>query len=93
MIAFEVYLNGEKICTAGSNEITSVTAAVNFFPKRYNRDKLGPALTVSGVASRPEEFLDWAHRELRVGDRVEVQVVESYTPDKAFRTFRPAHAR
>ena len=93
MIAFDVYLNGEKVCTAGNEDLTSVTAAVNFFPKGYRRDKLSPTLTVDGVASQPEEFLDWAYRELRVGDRVEIQVVESSTADKVLRRHRPAHAR
>ena len=93
MIAFDVYLNGEKLCTAGGDELTSLTAAVGFFPKRYKRDKLGPALSVSGVASRPEEFSEWAHRELHAGDKVEIQVVESSGVDKVVRCHRPAHAR
>jgi hypothetical protein len=93
MIAFEVYLNGKKICTAGGDELTSMTAAVSFFPKRYKRDNLNPALSVSGVVSRPEEFLEWAHRELETGDKVEIQVVDSLTSDKALRCHRPAHAR
>jgi hypothetical protein len=37
MIAFDVYLNGEKVCTAGSDDLTSVTAAVNFFLLRRHR--------------------------------------------------------
>ncbi len=93
MIAFEVHLNGQKVCTAGSDEVTSLTAVVNFFPKRYRRDKLSPTLRVSGVASRPEEFLEWAYRQLQVGDRVEIEVVESSTADRVFRCLRPAHAR
>ena len=93
MITFDVYLNGEKVCTAGNLELTSLTAAINFFPKRYRHDKLGPTLSVGGVVSQPEEFLDWAYRELRVGDRVEIQVVESSSADKVLRRHRPAHAR
>ena len=75
MIAFDVYLNGEKLCTAGGDDLTSLTAAVGFFPKRHKRDKLGPALGISGVVSQPEEFLEWAHRELQAGDKVEIQGV------------------
>jgi hypothetical protein len=93
MIAFDVYLNGEKVCTAGNNDLTSLTATVNFFPKRYKHDQLSPTLTVGGVVSKPEEFLDWVHRELRVGDRVEVKVVESSKADRVLRRRRPAHAR
>ena len=92
MIAFDVYLNGEKVCTAGNNDLTSLTATVNLFPRRYRRDKLSPTLHVSGVVSRPEELLEWAYRKLRVGDRVEIEVVESSTADKVLRCLRPAHA-
>ena len=87
MIAYEVYVNGEKICTAGGTELTALSGGVNFFPSRP--DRLGPLLTVSGVISKPEEFLHWAHRELHVGDRVEIRVVETPQVDDAARRDRP----
>ncbi len=93
MIAFDVYLNGGKVCTAGSDDLTELSAAVHLFPRRHRRDNLGPTLAVSGVASTPEEFLEWAHRQLRVGDKVEIEVVESITADEAHRRLRPAYAR
>ena len=64
--------------------------AVNFFPNRP--DKLGPLLTVSGVVSQPEEFLHWAHCDLRVGDRVEIRVVDATRVDKVISRDRPGHA-
>lgn len=90
MIAYEVYLNGAKVCTAGGSELTALTGAVNFFPNRP--DKLGPLLTVSGVVSQPEEFLHWAHCDLRVGDRVEIRVVDATRVDKVISRDRPGHA-
>jgi hypothetical protein len=87
MIAYEVYVNGVKVCTAGGHELTALSGAVNFFPNRP--DRLGPMLTVSGVISQPEEFWHWTHRELHVGDRVEIRVVESSRADDVVSKDRP----
>ena len=90
MIAYEIYLNGKKVCTAGGSELSVLTGAVNFFPNRS--DQLGPLLTVSGVVSKPEEFLHWAHRELRIGDSVEIRVIESSIVDEVIRRDRPGES-
>jgi hypothetical protein len=93
MIAFDVYLNGKKVCTAGGDDLTELSAAVYFFPRRHRRDNLGPTLAVAGVAPRPEEFFEWAYSRLRVGDKVQVKVVEAPRADKALHRRRPAYAR
>ena len=90
MIAFDVYLNGGKVCTAGGDGLTELSAAVYLFPRRHRRDNQGLTLAVSGVAATPEEFSEWAHRQLRIGDKVEIEIVESPTSDKARRRLRPA---
>ena len=90
MIAYEVYLNGEKLCTAGGAELTALTGTLTFFPNRP--DELGPLLTVGGVVCNPEEFLHWAHRGLRVGNRVEIRIVESSKADEPISRDHPGHA-
>jgi len=87
MIAYEVYVNGERLCTAGGSELTALTAGVNFFPNRP--DKLGPHLTVGGGAYKPEEFLHWGNRGLRPGDRVEIRIVEASKADEPISRERP----
>ena len=73
MIAYEVYLNGEKICVAGGRALTAVTGSVNYFPNRP--DQLGPLLTVGAMVDQ-KEYLQWAHQSLRAGDKVEIRVVD-----------------
>jgi hypothetical protein len=93
MIAYEVYVNSEKVCTAGGSELSVLSAGVNFFPNRP--DKLGPQLTVSGVVTvggvdyEPEEFLHWGNRGLRPGDRVEIVIVEASKADEPISRDRP----
>ena len=84
MTAFDIYLNGEKVCTAGGSELTALSSAVSLGPTYPDKKAV---LTVSGflISSQAQEFLNWGHRDLRVGDRVEIQVVETSAVDKPTR--------
>jgi hypothetical protein len=89
MIAYDVYLNGKRVCTAGGSDLMALTSAVTFFPNRL--DKLGPLLTVGGALVDQKEYLHWAHQELRVGDRVEIRIVDTIRVDEVLRRDRPGH--
>jgi hypothetical protein len=88
MTAFDIYLNGEKVCTAGGGDLFALTAAVSLRPI-YPEQKA--VLTVSGIlgVSQAQEFLNWGQRGLRVGDRIEIQVVETSAVDKPTRGIGP----
>ena len=91
MIAFEVYINGKKRCTAGIAGPCVLTAALtwvlrNPVERRLRRRELN--LGVGGLVSRSDQFLDWLQRDLRPGDEVTVRIVEASTVDKPKRRRR-----
>src|SRR5437868_4536428 len=80
MIAFEVHLNGKRICTAGVGNIGVLTASLAWRgPQPHQKD--GPAiaeylrLDVGGLADSGEH-LRWLDRKLKRGDVASIKVVE-----------------
>ena len=74
MRAFEVRLNGKKICLAGVGNDGVLSTIVNWVP-RDGRGEL--SLDVGGLISSEDQHVMWIRqRRLRLGDRVEVTVVE-----------------
>jgi hypothetical protein len=91
MIAFDVYLNGKKLCRAGINETGVLTGHVMWLVQRKkgNRRKSLPAymdVSVTGLETFEEEdagmHLRWANRRLKVGDSVRFVVVEAAKVDR-----------
>jgi hypothetical protein len=82
MIAFEVYLNGKKRFTAGGADYQSLTAAVQFFrlpmPAPHDATTM---LNTTGVIQAPPGFAGWPTSELKVGDRVEIRLIETAKVD------------
>ena len=82
MIAFEVLVNGEKLCTAGVGDKGVLTANI-VGPK-------SPRLRVGGLHN--EEHVLWiSHRpmalELKVGDEVTVRIVETEVVDEPIQRY------
>jgi len=85
MVAFEVYINGKKKCTAGIAGPAVLTAAVTWVlrnPAARHLRRKEMNLGVGGMVSRSDEFRDWVQRDLRVGDEVTIRIIESATVDK-----------
>jgi hypothetical protein len=85
MIAFEVYINGKRECTAGIAGPAVLTAAVCWVlrhPAARGLRRKELSLGVGGLASRSDEFRDWSQRGLRVGDEVIVRIIETARVDK-----------
>ena len=87
MIAFEVHLNGKKICTAGVGDFGVLTTSLAWRgPQPYQ--KSGPSvaeylrLDVGGLVGSGEH-LRWLDRKLKRGDVVSIKVVEVDSADKA----------
>jgi hypothetical protein len=80
MKAFQVHLNGRKLCTAGFNEQNVVLDAMVDYVSGNGRDEI--ALTVGGLISPKEEFVRWVRRKkLRVGDEIQLRIIETQSAD------------
>jgi hypothetical protein len=80
MKAFQVHLNGRKLCIAGLSEHGVLTAIVDYV-SGHGRDEL--ALSVGGLISSKEEHVRWVkRRSLRMGDEIQVKVIESESADR-----------
>ena len=96
MIAFEVMLNGKRICIAGAEDLavlnTIVTASGKLGPKTVParpEDTNGEVFySVGGLTRRPDPEKDVHVRwksiaPLRVGDVIQVKVLEVKKADRA----------
>jgi hypothetical protein len=85
MIAFEVSLNGRRVCTAGIEHFGVVSAILTWVRRHPKRSRTGKTVEeeltaeVGGLRSQdsePGEHLEWFKRSLHVGDRVSIRVVD-----------------
>jgi len=86
MIALEVHLNGEKVCTAGVGELGVLSSIVSWRGTQHYNDGTAPPgaslqLQVSGLTSPSKEHVRWTERNIRMGDRVEIRVIETSAVD------------
>ncbi|MEM6751559.1 MAG: hypothetical protein AAF630_01005 [Cyanobacteria bacterium P01_C01_bin.38] len=93
MIGFEIWLNGEHICTAGIEQFGSVSAITNWV-KRIDStsDKLTGGeqseelnLNVAELTYDSEGnnfYLRWINSTLEVGDEINIKIVQTSEVDK-----------
>jgi hypothetical protein len=80
MRAFEISLNGKKLCTAGVGDNGVLVAGANWVGKPGDEDLF---LTVSGLSSSRSEHVDWiSQKPLRVSDEIQIRVVETTQVDE-----------
>ena len=87
MICLEVWVNGEKICLAGTGIGKGVLNSI------IDLNSIGPEgatkyinLDVGGLVN--EEYLRWIERHsLEVGDEVTIKIVEADTVDEPVRKY------
>ena len=81
MVAFEVYVNKVKVCTAGIEEFDGIIAGLVAKPEQD--DAPGPPkINFHVSASDGETAYNWVQYELQVGNRVEIRVVNTSKTDK-----------
>jgi len=73
MRAFEIYVNGERLCLAGVSDASVLTAIMDY----VGRDKERLHLHVGGLLIPQEEHVRWQDRDLAVGDEIRIRIVES----------------
>ena len=94
VVAFQVELNGELLCTAGIPENHGVVSITTNWVKcdpAYDRATCNPTrepiwLHVGGLTTDLDGgkvFLEWADRHLQVGDELRVKVVRTSDPSPA----------
>ncbi len=86
MRAFDVYLNQKKLCRAGIGDDGVLTAIVDWVTGKDRGDLF---LEVGGLISPQNEHVHWVRqRSLRVGDRIQVRIVETNSIDKPTKRYR-----
>ena len=79
MRAFEVYLNGKRLCTAGIGD-DGVLTVITDHVIGDRRDEVH--FRVGGLISSKDEFVTWKNAKLKTGDEVRISVVESDSIDR-----------
>ena len=81
MKAFEVFLNGDRLCLAGIAGRCVVTAIIG-----HVKGKVDPVddlyLHVGGLISDTDEHVTWSSPQLNTNDEVRVRIIESDTADE-----------
>jgi hypothetical protein len=79
MRAFQVRLNGKRICLAGIGEQGVLSTTITYVPFRKRRET---RLYVGGLVLPQDEHVCWKQVVLRTGDEIRLKVVETDTVDK-----------
>jgi hypothetical protein len=90
MPAFQIYLNGKKVSTAGVGDLGVLTAHVSWVRRKGEQtlarkpDCVEEELTlhVGGLISPAQEQVRWLDRDLQVGDEVRITVAENAKVDR-----------
>ncbi len=82
MRAFEVHLNGKRLCVAGIGEDGVLTAFITGIARK---DWNHLDLKVDGLVGKTGEHVLWSDRRLRTGDEVRVKIVEAASADRPLR--------
>jgi hypothetical protein len=85
MTALEIKVNGERICVAGKERLSILSAAVTWLKTRKVWD-----FRVRGITDQKgyEEHLSWLDRQLGPGDSITIAVVETDGSDEPPRRYR-----
>ena len=73
MRAFEIYVNGKRLCLAGVTDASVLTTIIDY----VGRDTQRLHLHVCGLLIPQEEHVRWQERDLTVGDEVRIRIIES----------------
>ncbi len=84
MLAFEVYVNKVKVCTAGIGDLegifSSLVCAVNQDGPPGDAKLFFSVSAVGGTAEKKKLF-NWVRYEMYVGSRVEIRIIDASKVD------------
>ena len=73
MRAFEIYINGERLCLAGVSNAGIFTTIMEYQGGAEEHLQLD----VGGLLIPEQEYVTWQNRSLSVGDDVRIRILES----------------
>ena len=77
MLAFEVYINGRKLYTAGGEDYPSLNALLSLIRLPLPKpDDVTVTVFTSAITQEAGRVASWPSVELAAGDRVEIRVVD-----------------
>lgn len=77
MLAFEVKLNGKRVCIAGADDLSIISTHIGGSPGRTRHAKAEAFYSVTGMTAREDFHLRWTGIEpLKLGDLIQVRVLE-----------------
>jgi hypothetical protein len=79
MRAFQVRLNGKRICLAGIGDDGVLSTTISYTPVGRRRET---RLYVGGLVLPKDEHVKWKGLFLRLGDEVRVKLVEANAVDR-----------
>jgi|SRR5260221_12684362 hypothetical protein len=77
MRAYEVFLNGKRLCVAGIGNDGYISAYVT-----YQSDPNATWIDVMGLENRKKLYVRWTRTDLRKGDEVLLKIVDRKSVDK-----------
>jgi hypothetical protein len=84
MRAFDIRLNGKKMCVAGIQTDGVLTTTVTYVPFCKRRET---RLYVGGLETERDEHLFWKDAILHTGDELRVRIVETKSVDSPAQRF------
>jgi hypothetical protein len=84
MRAFDISLNGKRLCCVGIGEDGVLSTTITYVPFRRRRET---RLYVGGLVMPQNEHVFWKKSTLRVGDEMRLKIVEKESVDKPRKRF------
>lgn len=90
MVCFEIWVNGERLCTSGVGDfgnLTTILKWVQFSPEEIVSEQMMEklqCLVIWGEADN--KHFAWTGKKLQIGDAVTIRIIEGATPDKPAKT-------
>jgi hypothetical protein len=82
MRAYEVFLNGKKLCVAGIGGDGYISAYITYVSEGNNT-----WIDVLGLDNRKKKYVQWTRTKLHTGDEISLKVVDRKSVDK-YKTIR-----
>ena len=79
MRAFEVYLNGKRLCVAGIGDNGVLTTIIDHVSGHGRNEQ---HVRIGDLVNATDEHVHWGLKRLKTGDEVLVKIVESISVDR-----------
>ena len=77
MRAYEVFLNGKRLCLAGIGKHGYISAYITYVSEQSETD-----IDIVGLLASKKLYVRWTRRALHTGDEVRIKIVDRKTVDK-----------